>query len=1444
MLETTSFSTMLSDFWKSSMTPRNELEALIVALWSQQLDKQRIGMHDDFFTLGGNLAQAQEISSHLAFITRVDISIHDFTAAPTIAQLAALVTRKRIEKETQQGTLHTYTRQQQPDGTILLPATLSQQGQWFIDQLRNSEVASSISITLTAHKHLDREKLQRCLNTLVQRHEALRTTFTMRDGQTLMQVITPEMPIPIVSVHRNAQPALSDALHRPFSLEHGPLLRASLQKKDYEEDEVQLIAHRIVCDEWSMHLLISELTALYEADSLDQSVTLPVVPFQFADFTSWQQEWMQSNAFTQHMAFWKEQLANAFESLDLPTDHPRRAQPSNTNQSNSGATYQFTLSQTLSDAVKSRSNQEHITPFMLLLTSFSLFLQRYTGQDDLLIGTNSSDRTLPGSEGIVGDLSDTLVVHTNLAGNPTVKELLANVREWVLLAQDHQDVPFDSIVKTLQQEYKLEPHQLFQVFFTFTSHQFETMSGWEVTQVTTEDDTILHDIALELTEEPQGIVGTLKYRSDLFDEQTIANMVVHWQVLLAGMIAEPTALTSDLPMLTEAEQQRMLIEWNDTAATYPADRCIHEIIEEQAARTPDAVALSYEGTLMSYGELNKQANRLAHHLQQQGIGPDVLVGLCIERSIEFFIGMLGILKAGAAYVPTDPSYPADRLAFMFNDADVPVLLTVTSEKEKLAQLLPNQDTPIFCIDSDLRDIDYSGDENVSSEVKPDNLAYMIYTSGSTGNPKGVLITHRSLVNSTYERCTYYPERVTSNLLDVPMAFDGAIANTYWTLCQGGELVLPKVGELDIDYLTRLFVERKVSHLQGLPKVYSLFIDQENAQEKLASLRLALVAAEPCPVELIEKHYRLFPNVELYNEYGPTEGTVWSTVYNYPRQGLQSPSIIGRPISNVQIYILDALGRPVPVGVPGEIHIGGTGLARGYHNRPDLTDQRFIISTFQQGTSVRLYKTGDLARYKSDGSIEFLGRVDHQIKINGFRVELGEVENALKQRRELKEVLVVAREDVPGNKRLVAYLIATEQEQKPSATSLRETLQERLPDYMIPSAFVYLDEFPLMPNGKTNLRALPAPAMEQGKEEGSFVAPSSITHYQLLNIWEELLNIKDIGIQDNFFTLGADSLLAARLVIRIEQVFGKKILLPTLLAKPTIEDLAKILDGNSYTARSLLTPIQTVGKKRPFFFLHGDATGGAFYCFALSQAMGKDQPFYALEPPYEYDEKQSLPTIPHLAAMYLKVIREVQPEGPYSLGGYCNGALVAYEMAQQLHEVGQEVDYLGMIDPALAPAMTTNQMMYRMVEQFGKVARLGDKGTVNIFLRLRHILRLARLKLRPSEEDLKDFSTLAAEDPGFKRLLPGIKTLQRDFVAIFSWISQKYIPSFYQGKLTFYWSEDLSMVKEAWLKKVGLSLEQENYDLPGTHRSILTAQINLLSNALSEGLNNNRGPQAN
>ena len=1443
MLETTSFSTVISDFWKSSVTPRNELEVLIIALWSQQLGKQHIGMHDDFFALGGTLSQASEISSHLAFITRVAISANDFTSAPTIAQLAALVTRKRIEKAEQQALLRTFPRQQQPDGTVLLPATLGQQGLWFIDQLHGSETTSSISIAIKAHKYIDAEKLQRSLHALVQRHEALRTTFAMHDSHTLTQVVAPAMVIPITSLHRNAtQPLTHEA--QPFSLEHGPLLRVSLRQTDYEEYEIRLVAHRIICDEWSMRLLVSELVSLYEADSRGQTAVLPAIPFQFGDFAAWQQEWMQGSAFAQQMAFWQEQAANAFESLDLPTDYPRPAQSSTTNKTYPRKTYTFSLSQALSDSIKARSSQEHITPSMLLLTAFSLFLQRYTGQDELLIGTNSAGRTLPGSEQIVGNLSNTLMVHTNVAGNPNVKELLANMREWVLLAQDHQDVPFDSIVKTLQQAYKLEPNQLFQIFFAFTSQKFALAAGWEATQTTIEDDVIVHDLALELTDQTEGIVGTLKYRSDLFDADTISTMVMHWQILLAGMIAEPTSLVSDLPMLTEAEEQRMLVEWNNTVADYPADRCIHELIEEQTRQTPDAIALSYEGTLMTYAELNTQANRLAHYLQQQGIGPDMLVGLCIERSIEFFIGMLGILKAGGAYVPTDPSYPQERLEFMFNDANVPVLLTVSKEREKLAPLLAGKHTPIFCIDTDLHTVDYTGAENVTSEVKPDNLAYMIYTSGSTGNPKGVLITHRSLVNSTHARCTYYPERVISNLLDVPMAFDGAIANTYWTLCQGGELVLPKVGELDIDYLTGLVVARKVSHLQGLPKVYSLFIDQEDAQEKLSSLRMVLVAAEPCPIELIEKHYTLFPAIELYNEYGPTEGTVWSTVYNYPRQKLASPSIIGRPIANVQIFLLDTLGRPVPVGVPGEIHIGGTGLARGYHNRPDLTADRFITSTFHQGTSVRLYKTGDLARYKADGAIEFLGRVDHQIKINGFRVELGEVETALKQRQEFKEVLVVAREYAPGNKRLVAYLIAKDQEHKPSSNMLRETLHETLPDYMIPSAFVYLDEIPLMPNGKTNLRALPQPGMEQEKEEGHFVAPSSITHLQLLNIWKELLDTERIGIQDNFFNLGANSLLAARLVIRIEQVFGKKILLPTLLAKPTIEDLAKILDENSYTARSLLTPIQTTGKKRPFFFLHGDATGGAFYCFKLAEAMGKDQPFYALEPPYEYDEKQPLPTIPHLASMYLKIIREVQPEGPYALGGYCNGALVAYEMAQQLHEVGQEVDFLGMIDPALASAMTTNQLMYQMVEQLGRLTHLGDKGTVNVFLRLRHILRLVRLKLQPSEDDKKDFSTLTAEDAGFNKLLPAVKTLQRDFVAIFSWISQKYIPGFYQGALTFFWSEDLSMVKEAWVKKPGLSLEQENYDLPGTHRSILTTQINLLSNELAEALKNSRESHLN
>lgn len=880
-----------------------------------------------------------------------------------------------------------------------------------------------------------------------------------------------------------------------------------------------------------------------------------------------------------HLAYWKQRLAGAPTALELPTDRPRPPVPTYR-----GSMRPFALSKRLTDAIKALSRQEEVTLFMALLAAFDTLLYRYTGQDDLLIGTSIVGE----NQGLMGFFHNTLALRADLSGNPTFRELLVRVREVIGSAFAHEDVPFEYLVKELQPELNLGQNQLFQVKLTLEPALPVLSSGWTLTQKDGETDTAKFDLALELDDRPEGLTGRFKYSTDLFDAATIDRMVGHWQTLLEGIAADPERRLSELPLLRETERHQLLVEWNATSAEYPRNMCIHQIFEAQVERTPDAVAVLCEGAQLTYRELNQRANQLAHHLQRLGVGPEVLVGLCVERSLEMVVGLLGILKAGGAYVPLDPAYPKERLAFMLEDTQIPVL----AMQERLQESLPKHGAKVVYLDTAWEAIAQESASNPIGEVTAGNLVYVIYTSGSTGKPKGVLVTHQNLVHSTCARMTYYRTPVAGFLLLSSFAFDSSVAGIFWTLCQGGMLVLPQKDlEQDPSQIAGVIAHNHVSHVLSIPSLYSLLLTRAKPQQ-LESLQVVIVAGESCPRELPDRHHALLPRTALFNEYGPTEGTVWSSVYEFRFQGLGTTVPIGRPIANTQIYLLDRHLQPVPIGVPGELYIGGAGLARGYLHLPGLTAEKFVLHPFSSEPGARLYKTGDLARYLPDGNIEFLGRLDHQVKLRGYRIELGEIEAVLSQHPAVQEVVVVPREDGPGDKRLVAYVVP-QREQNPTSSELRRLAQERLPDYMVPSAFVLLEALPLMPNGKIDRRALPAPGRSRPQMDNTFVAPTLLIHQQLTEIWEDLLDTRPIGIHDNFFELGGHSLLAVRLVDRIEQVWGRKIALTTLLDGPTIERLAYDLTQSEDADRvSAQSTVQADGSKRPDFSSHGKLISSA------------------------------------------------------------------------------------------------------------------------------------------------------------------------------------------------------------------------------------------------------------
>src|SRR5256714_1154199 len=844
------------------------------------------------------------------------------------------------------------------------------------------------------------------------------------------------------------------------------------------------------------------------------------------------------------------------------------------------------------------------------------------------------------------------------------------------------------------------------------------MAGWVNAPIVVETNTSKFDLSLKLIDEPGGLVCRFEYSTDLFDEATIARMAGHWQTLLEGVVDDPARGLSELPLLTETEHRQLLVEWNATSAAYPRDRCVHQLFEAQVERTPDSVALFFEDEQLTYRQLNTRANQLAHYLQSLEVGPEVLVGICMERSPAMIVALLAVLKAGGAFVPLDPTYPPDRLAFMLQDSQVAVLLT----QQQLLGIMPQHDTRVVCLDTDWEVITREPTENLPGTVTAENLVYVIYTSGSTGSPKGVMIEHGSVVNlaTALAKTIYAQQRTPLRVsLNAPLAFDASIKQIVQLLFGHTLYILPEEVRLDGAALQAYLGKHSLDVLDCTPVQLKLVLSAGLAGWSEVAPALVLIGGDVLDRE-VRKVLAASSKTRYYNVYGPTECTVDATACQV--QPMLSESIIGRPLSNVQIYILDKQRQPVPVGVPGELHIGGVGVARGYLNRPELTVEKFIAHPWSSQSDARLYKTGDLARYRADGSIEFLGRLDHQVKIRGFRIELEEIEAVLIRHPQLREAVVVARDDRTGEKRLVGYLVA-EPGQSFTVTGLRRYLEEKLPAYMVPAAFILLEALPLTPNGKVDRRALPAPDVTRHPEEETYIPPILKIHHQLVQIWEGLLDVRPIGMRDNFFSLGGHSLLAAQMAARVEQVCGKKLPLAALYAGATIEHLTDVLvkEEETGTTKESGSParvvaVQAGGSKRPFFFLHGDWYGGGFYCLNLARGLGPDQPFYVLEP-YEFDRGGTPPAFEEMAAAHIEAMRAVQPEGPYLLGGFCNGGLVAYEMARQLHAQGQVVNLLALMDPALPGS---HRSLRGAINRFSTVLRLDQGKQLDWFLRVLYL----------------------------------------------------------------------------------------------------------------------------
>jgi amino acid adenylation domain-containing protein len=1040
------------------------------------------------------------------------------------------------------------------------PLSFTQQRLWFLDQLEPGGIHYSIPVGLRLKGHLDATVLQKCLNQVVQRHEALRTHFEVVEGQP-RQVIEPvvalEIPLADVGNFPEAQQEVealrlcAEEVQRPFDLEHGPVMRAKLIRLGKEEHILLLVMHHIASDGWSVGVLIREVESLYQAFREGKPSPLPELPVQYADFAAWQREWLQGKGLEEQLGYWKKQLEGSPALLDLPTDRPRPA-----TQSYRGATIPLDLPKPLLAGLKELSRREGATLFMTLLAGFQTLLHRYTNSDDILVGSPLAGRNRTEIEPLIGFFVNTHVLRGDLSGNPSFRTLLGRTRETALGAYAHQDLPFERLVEELRPERNLSYSPLFQVMFVLQNALWETarLADLEVTQMRIDNGTSKLDLTLYAGEHDDALQAVMEYNTDLFEAETIRRMLGHYQKLLEGIVANPDQRLSDLPMLTETERQQLLVEWNRTEVDYPRDQCLHRLIEEQVQRTPEATAVIFADKQLTYRQLNERANQLARHLQGLGVGPDTLVGICVERSLEMVVGLLGILKAGGAYVPLDPEYPKDRLAFMLADAGAPALLTHSG----LQGSLPAHSGKVVLLDVDWPQIAKESTGNVSSSVTAEHLAYMIYTSGSTGRPKGAMNTHVAIVNRLLWMQDAYLLTPSDRVLQkTPFSFDVSVWEFFWPLLTGAKLVVARPGShKDGAYLANLISREKITTLHFVPSMLSAFLEEGGLESSCVSLKRVICSGEALPFELQQRFFSILPT-ELHNLYGPTEAAVDVTYWACERDSLLRTVPIGRPIANTQIRILDQYLQPTPVGVPGELHIGGIGLARGYHNRPELTAEKFIPDPFRTEHGARLYKTGDLARYLPNGAIEYLGRLDHQVKIRGFRIELGEIESALAGLPGVRGAVVMAREDVPGDKRLVAYL-TTNSGEPPKVSELRGLLQAKLPEYMVPSAFVTLDRFPLTPNGKVNRKALPMPDLARAGLEKAFVAPRTPIEQVVAGVWSQILRLKQVSVHDNFFEMGGHSLLATQVISRVRHAFGVDLPLHSLFEAPTVEGMALAL----------------------------------------------------------------------------------------------------------------------------------------------------------------------------------------------------------------------------------------------------------------------------------------------
>jgi len=1080
------------------------------------------------------------------------------------------------------------------------PLSFTQQRLWLLNEMEGGQtIAYNIPIGLRLQGKLDVALLERAFGEVTRRHDALRTTFQLHpQSGAPVQLIHPWSPfhlevVEVSASHPDEQESqmrrlASQESQRPFDLRTGPLIRARLLRQAADHHILVITMHHIVSDGWSVGLIIHELATLYEAYSQGQDSPLPPLPIQYVDFAHWQRAWMTSQVLEQQLGYWREQLQGPLAVLELPTRGPRPA-----TYSTRGAVRVWRMGRDLSEGAKALSQRQGVTLFMTLMAAFKVLLYRYTQERDLLVGTPMAGRSRRELEGLIGVFINTLVLRTDMRGEPSFGELLGRVKEVALGAYANQDVPFEKLVEELQPARDMSRSPLFQVMFVLQNAPMPALKMADViiSHHDLETATSKFDMTFAVMEKEDGTLsGWLEYNTTLFDEPMIEQMIRHYQNIVRSIIANPDLPISRIHMLDAAERLHALAPASGSPAFHPNAPSLHQLFEAQAAASPQAIALVFDGASLTYSELNQRANQLAHLLRSRGLGPDRLVGLSVDRSPDMVIAILAILKAGAAYVPLDPAYPKDRLAFVLDDARISVLLT----QQPLLDALPQSQAETICLDRDWQIIARQPSDNPPPCATADHLAYVIYTSGSTGKPKGALITHANIVRlfAATQAWFNFDHRDVWTLFH-SFAFDFSVWELWGALLYGGRLVIvPYLVSRSPQAFDDLLVAQQVTVLNQTPSAFRQFMQvaEATAHRDSLALRLVIFGGEALDLQSLrpwfERHGDQRP--QLVNMYGITETTVHVTYRPLTTDDAAdgNGSMIGSAIADLYVYVLDQQFEPVAVGVAGELYVGGAGVARGYLNRPEMTAQRFIADPHAVEAGARLYRTGDLGRRWANGELEYLGRIDQQVKIRGFRIEMGEVEATLYEQPGVREAVIVAREMGGGEKEMVAYIVGDEQE-PPNVNELRSGLKRKLPEYMVPAAFVMLERLPLTENGKVDRRALPAPSRHRDELEQAYVGPRTDNEQIIVNIFAEILRLDQVGINDNFFDLGGHSLLATQVLTRLTEKFNVEVSLRRLFETPTVAGLAEALVDLQQQSAVPLTPIEKISQPVEELLAHLD-----------------------------------------------------------------------------------------------------------------------------------------------------------------------------------------------------------------------------------------------------------------